>query len=192
MLIVTVYGEDSNEVHTIRSELLRMYEHHDTLHDHPDPLYVSPDVFESSDEVSLLKSSVSKSKLASHTRLASEFLDHAHKLIEIEIGIEARTELRKALIGIMQTAARFSSALDTQKSYLRCEGLSELPGTFDHQSEDMEAFSGHLADLDDEPTCLDGKAILLVIQPAVVLIGMNDGSDYKWRRVLKKAIVWMG
>jgi hypothetical protein len=93
---------------------------------------------------------------------------------------------------ILAKAAKTSAKLYAQRSGLFIQSISELPKTFEANSSYMEPHMLHHRDLEDNEDCLNGQRILLVTQPAVIAIGNSDGSDYTVRRVLKKAVVWMG
>ncbi|THW22969.1 hypothetical protein D6D23_05834 [Aureobasidium pullulans] len=56
----------------------------------------------------------------------------------------------------------------------------------------MDAHSLHFHVLENDEKALDGKEVLQVISPAVVVTGTTDGSDYTRETVWAKAVVWMG
>lgn len=101
-------------------------------------------------------------------------------------------EMHKEILQILAKACHISKNVGTQRSGIECQGLLSLPKNFNHRSKDMEAHQLHNGELEDDDKALDGKPILLVTQPAIIAIGRSDGSDYCAKRVLKKAIVWMG
>lgn len=189
LLTIIVHGEDSTQVHIARSELLRLYEYPDTGYPHfrvPVPQH-RKDI---SEEANQLRSAVTQSKLAVHKRLASEFLNRAQNLIVVKPEEEERVHAR--IVEAMQMGARLAAALGTSKCGLVCLGLSDLPKTFDHTSLEMEEWSGHMGDTFDDPGALDGKPILMVMQPAIVAIGSQDDFHNNCRRVIHKAIVFLG
>jgi len=102
------------------------------------------------------------------------------------------TEVHEEVADLMHMAARFSEKISTQRNIVRCDGLSKLPPTFSRDSEIMQAHCLHSEVLRDNPRALDGKRIMLVVQPAIVQVGKFDGSDHSKEVVLMKAIVWMG
>lgn len=168
------HGETSKEVYTVRSGLMRLMD--------PNTTGKSPE------GVISLKQSTSNSKMAAHRGIAKQFAD----LVRSNVMDEVTAEILEGLEAIVDMAAQFVAKISTQKYTLSCEGLSDLPAVFDHTLDDMEAHPLHSRALRGSPGALDGKAILHVHQPLVVIIGKSDGSDYTCRRTEKKAMVWMG
>lgn len=168
------HGVASKEVHTVRSELMRLMD--------PKTTAKSPE------GAIALKQSTSNSKTAAHRDIAQQFADLAYGNVLEEV----TAEILEGLESIIDMAAQFVTKISTQKYTLSCEGLSDLAAAFDHTSADMEAHPLHSRALRAKPGSLDGKRILLIHQPLVVINGKSDGSDYTCRRREKKAIAWMG
>ncbi|THZ27901.1 hypothetical protein D6C91_02095 [Aureobasidium pullulans] len=82
-------------------------------------------------------------------------------------------------IDVLRPAA-LNSKLQTQ----RLEYRSDSPY--------MDAHSLHFHVLENDEKALDGKEVLQVISPAVVVTGTADGNDYTRETVWAKAVVWMG
>jgi hypothetical protein len=175
MLTDTVCGKKLKEVNTARSELLR--------------LLLPQDTDDSSETiVDQLKTATSNAKAISCLALAEKFFAQGCNMFWKSDSLEQHDQL----VEVMQKADKISTKLCTQRSGLNCQVLSDLPPTFDHTARDMEAHWLHNEEWDDNSEALNGRPILLVTHPAVIAIGKSDGSDYDVRRVLKKAIVWMG
>lgn len=168
------HGRESKEMNTARSDMVRLF----------NPL----DIDTASRELDVFRKQVTEAKSVATGFSASAFFDLASPLL--------KDGDRKGLMGqlreIFSKGVQISTKLTTQRSGLLCKGLESLPPNFDHNSKEMEAHWLHNNDLEDDEAAFDGRPILLVTQPAIVAIGKSDGSDYSSRRVLKKAIVWMG
>jgi hypothetical protein len=171
---MAVHGEECRELNITRSNLLRLYHPRESVQ----PL----------DQVELLKNFIVDAKNESCNSFTTQFLNQAASLFGDLTPAEAHGELNE----IMSKAIELSTKLGTQRSGLRCEGQSDLPAIFDHKSNIMEAHSLHNKDLADDDAALDGRPIVLVTLPAIVAIGKSDGSDYKTRRILGKAVVLVG
>lgn len=102
----------------------------------------------------------------------------------LKSGPQAENELLK----IVKDALEIAVELGIQKSQILLYGIQHLPDTFDHTSEMMEAHQMY-----EHPQALDGRRILIVTYPAILALGNSDGSGYSMnKRVLKKAVVWVG
>jgi hypothetical protein len=101
-------------------------------------------------------------------------------------------EIKASLRTIMEHAGEISYKLWTQRSYVVCYGLAILLSPFNHASDYLKAHSFHGGDLFEDEKALDGWKVLLVTHPAVVVHGDSRGTDYSRKRILKKAVVWMG
>lgn len=174
MLTNTAYEKESKKINTMRSDLIRLI----------DP----KEGDESQRGIGNLRDSTSHAKLKSRTKMAEIFLDLTGDLVPGRSTSEVHQEVSE----IMHTAAQFSTKINTQRNRVRCDGLSNLPPTFKHESNMMQAYCLHSEALRDNPRAMDGKRTLLVVQSAFVLVGKADGSDYSQEVVLKKAFVWMG
>jgi hypothetical protein len=126
------------------------------------------------------------------TQLSFEFLRPAYQLMAYDLIQSNEAELVQRLENIMMTAMEIAGKLGTQRSRLELGTMSNLPEKFDANSRDMQEHTYHHPELDDDEKYLDGKDVLLVVHPAVYAIGSSDGSDRTERRILKKAVVWMG
>jgi hypothetical protein len=134
-----------------------------------------------------LRKALIEVKNASCDGFTKEFIGQ----VKILLTDPSSKETLDELTDIMSKALDISRKLNTQRSGLRCDRAPDLAATFDHTSDMMEAHSLHNKELADDEAALDGKAIILVMQPAIVAIGKSDGSDYSIRRVLRKAVVLM-
>lgn len=110
------------------------------------------------------------------------------------IGKEDQKGMRSDLGSIFYEAGELSYYIWTQKVHINIVRLENLPLqlVFDHRSLYIEAHSSHRATLDEDETSLDGREILQMLHPAIVVFGNSDGADYDKMSVWKKAVVWMG
>lgn len=102
------------------------------------------------------------------------------------------SSLFQQLGDILSKAADITMKLSTQRNGLLVQSMMDLPNTYDPNAETMELHILHHRDTAENENCFNGQKILMVTQPAVIAVGSSDGNDYSVRRVLKKAIVWMG
>jgi hypothetical protein len=117
------------------------------------------------------------------------FIDRANPFIK---HIEKK-KIRGDLDEILQFASDLSFRLWTQRSSLKIEeGRELLNKPFQRNSSTLAAHGFHSVELNDDESCLDEKPILLICHPPVIMCGDSEGMDYTRRRVLKKAVVWMG
>lgn len=128
------------------------------------------------------KASVAVARTTVGETLTTRFLHHFDDVLK------ERPETKENLLRIVSHADVLATELAAQKSYLRCYGIQELPETF---SSDSSLMISHA--LNGEPEDLNGKCVLLVVQPAIIAIGRASGCDYTLPpRVLKKAVIWLG
>ncbi|KAF2131052.1 hypothetical protein P153DRAFT_395444 [Dothidotthia symphoricarpi CBS 119687] len=93
---------------------------------------------------------------------------------------------------LVAKAADLSYTLRTQKNNLGTKGFNDMEHRFAHNNPLMEAHQLHNKHLDEDPTVLDGRSILVITHPALVRKGNEYGTDFGTRVVLKKAVCWMG
>lgn len=178
LMIGAGHGRDHKLASSVRSEILRaLYAPHDTA-----SAQVPVEQYQD------FQSSMGAAIKYECEHLTKEFVAVAQTLTSIP---ESK-EMLEDIENIMLSAAQLSQQLSVQRCSLVIDGLSKLPEKFDASSKYMEAHKTYDADLEDEPTCLDGKDILLVTNPLVMALGSSDGSEPSTIRVLKKARVWMG
>lgn len=104
----------------------------------------------------------------------------------------SHAESNKAIFKIFQQAGDLSSQLWAQKTALEIKTYAELKRNhFTSRSSIMEAHSSHVLD-DPEDQRLDGKLVQVVVHPAILSYGNNEGGDYSNFRVWAKASVWLG
>lgn len=77
-------------------------------------------------------------------------------------------------------------------SRLAHESTGGVDLAYASESDKMELHSMHGRDIDDDPNALDGYAVSIICSPAVVISGNAEGKDYDKKRVIKKAVVWIG
>ncbi|KAF7507830.1 hypothetical protein GJ744_009994 [Endocarpon pusillum] len=98
---------------------------------------------------------------------------------------------REELFGIIQGAGELFSSLWKQKTFIETR-LSDhyRQKAFDITSDQIEAHPAlHLEEGDAK---MDGSPIEMVVQPAVLAWGNEEGEDYDKYKVWAKAVVWLG
>jgi hypothetical protein len=171
----TGHGKRSRKVHALRSELLRLLDPPAT-ENFPERMNQTKGLIETA------------GKMACHG-FAENCLPLLSAFLERKVdSLRAFEFLKEMLI----KAGEVSFKLWTQKSSVAVCWLEELPEIFWSDSDVMEAHRLHCEQLEEDDKSLDGGEILLVTHPAVILYGDSDGQSYAKKRVLKKAVVWMG
>lgn len=171
---ILAHGETSREPQWWRSETLRLLDPPETKAG-------------SSSRAAELKDMIRAARRHSAETFADMFFDRAKPFIK------RAKKIRGDLDEILQFASDLSFRLWTQRSCLTIEerrGLLNKP--FSRDSSILTAHGFHNAELHDDESCLDGRPILLLCHPPVIMCGDSEGMDYTRRRVLKKAVVWMG
>lgn len=100
-----------------------------------------------------------------------------------------REAYTRAIRAIFEQAAQSAMRLWIQRPDIKYLGFEDLKGTpFSSDSMLLEAHNVHqLCDSDDHR--LDGKAIKMVLQPAIIGMGSHEGENYDQTRVWAKAFV---
>jgi hypothetical protein len=161
-------------VHIVRSQILRLL----------DP----PSTASLPADAKVVKEHVAAAKSDFIWKIRQKFLKHATNFLRNPESTVAQDKLEQ----IFYNAAEISSLLWTQRSSVSISGMKSLHQPFNSASEVHAAHQLHAGQLDQDDSCLDGKKIVLVIHPAVYAIGDSEGNNYSTRRILKKAVVWMG
>lgn len=94
--------------------------------------------------------------------------------------------VKKVLAGIYTCAGQLALSLWTQRSFLICLELQQIPRFFTGR-EEMSAHAIH--QLDEEDTRLDGQPIIAIIQPAFLAFGNDNAEHYEQHKVWAEAIV---
>ncbi|THY96971.1 hypothetical protein D6C92_03637 [Aureobasidium pullulans] len=122
-----------------------------------------------------------------------------HCTLDMVDFLNPSTEAVAELANIFQAYADMAWSLWAQKWHidvLRPAALNSKLQTqrleYRSNSPYMDAHSLHFHVLENDEKALDGKEVLQVISPAVVVTGTTDGSDYTRETVWAKAVVWMG
>lgn len=107
---------------------------------------------------------------------------------------ESANQMFQGLIPIIQQAVELAWQVWSRKARLDVFGCSERTAEimYSSKSDMLELHALHGRDVDDDPQALDGKRVLLVCSPVVLLAGNADGKEYEKQRVVKKAVVWLG
>lgn len=93
---------------------------------------------------------------------------------------------------IFRTAVQMSHKLWLRRSSLEIRTLQELPLHFNSGHVLLRPHNLHAKALADNGAALDGQPIRIVVQPAILVRGKSDGSEYGNAVVLNQAVVWMG
>lgn len=97
---------------------------------------------------------------------------------------------RKELFEIIQAAGELFSFLWKQKVYIESR-LEDYQGqAFKAASNQLEAHPA--LRLEDGDPRMDGSLIDLVVQPAILAWGNEEGTAYNESKVWAKAVVWLG
>lgn len=120
------------------------------------------------------------------------YVDHAERF---DSGL-ARVLLRDSdtrkrveeLSEIIRIAGELSASLWKQKIFIECWSLEELQNVpFSVASREMRAHHAH--GLEDKDTKLDGGQVRMVVQPALLAFGNEEGKNYTEYKVWAKAVV---
>ncbi|KAK4541834.1 hypothetical protein LTR36_007366 [Oleoguttula mirabilis] len=158
--------------------------------------YFDPPATTSPSKVAELKELASRGRKSA----ASDFADDCIADVKgILIPVKAKQDASIALCAIAQKAADMAWSFWAQKTFIKVVRLNALnhyegrpdggPILYRAASRIMEAAPSHTIDLDDDPTALDGREVLLLSSPAIVAYGDVDGLHYDTLKVWKKAVV---
>jgi hypothetical protein len=97
---------------------------------------------------------------------------------------------RKELFEIIQATGELFSSLWKQKVHIetRLEDFHRKP--FNVASNQLESHPA--LHLEEGDTKMDGSLIEMVVQPAILAWGNEEGKDYNEYKVWAKAVVWLG
>lgn len=98
---------------------------------------------------------------------------------------------RKELYEIIRALGELFSSLWKQKANIVCWGLDHFQDVpFIVASDLMTAHPAYR--LDEGDSRLDGLPIQMVVQPAILAYGNEEGKNYDHYKVWAKAVVWCG
>lgn len=140
---------------------------------------LDPPLTDANADVAAAKAIAKNSRVDVSRRLAGRFMRTYAGLFKED---DTRGAL-SALESILGEAAELSWNLWTRKARLK----SELPGLGEFEYHPL-----HLRELDDDPEALDGRDMVVLCDAAITLRGTAEGQDFHQRRVVKKAVIWMG
>lgn len=148
-----------------------------------------------SKEAIRMRESAASSRKAASEKLASECIQDVEAMLQGE-----RTASEKKLGEIFHGCAELAWNLWTQRTHIRTLDIQALQKDlghvselqFDSESDLLEAHAQHSRDLCNDAQALDSHAVLLLVNPAIVVAGTTQGTDYQMRKIWKKAVVWMG
>ena len=124
---------------------------------------------------------------------ASRFLSGPARYLLRDGDQETRGACFRDLVVVMASAARLARDLSTQRTNVQMRGLRELRGVpFKVDSGLMEAHRLHKLDVEeDERYGLDGSRVMVVVHPAVVAYGTDEGENYSACKIWSAATVWL-
>jgi hypothetical protein len=130
-----------------------------------------------------------KRKDAYYHRATNTFENYARVLYR-KLDNAASPQRWNELYDIIRAAGELFSSLWKQKVYIESR-LDYYHGTpFNVTSKELEAHPA--LHLEDGDTRLDGAPVEIVIQPAILAWGNEEGKYYDYSKVWAKAIVWVG
>lgn len=98
---------------------------------------------------------------------------------------------RKELYEIIRALGELFSSLWKQKANIVCWGLDHFQNEpFTVASDLMSAHPAYR--LDEGDSIFDGLPVQMVVQPAIVAYGNEEGKNYDLYKVWAKAVVWVG
>ncbi|KAF2429184.1 hypothetical protein EJ08DRAFT_680145 [Tothia fuscella] len=169
------HGQDSSEVHTWRAQLFRLLEPHSEIHE--------------DDAKSDTRLKVEEARAVYSSQAAEKFLCCARRFLRPDLP----GNCREKLFNIFQAAGLLSFNLATQKGNVRQMTLANVRhAKFDAAKDVWTPHQLHYGDMHGNGKLLDGRPIILVAHPGLMVRGDSGGTDYSVRRWLKKATVWMG
>lgn len=120
------------------------------------------------------------------------YIDHAERFDSGPARVLFRhSDTRKRveeLSEIIRIACELSASLWKQKIFMKCWSLEELQNIpFFVASREMKAH--HAYGLEDQDTKLDGGQVQMVVQPALLAFGNEEGKNYTEYKVWAKAVV---
>lgn len=133
-----------------------------------------------------IRNTAEHSRACASQRLAQSILAEFSDAFSIENLPRAGLELEE----LIAEASALSHRLWTRKA--RVVMWRPEKQWYSSQSEDVAAHPLHMGELDDDPNALEASEIVLVCSPAVWVHGTTEGKDFQAKRMIKKAVVWMG
>lgn len=98
---------------------------------------------------------------------------------------------RKELYEIIRATGELFTSLWKQKAHIVCRGLDHFQSKpFTVTSDLMTAHAAYR--LDEADIRLDGLPVQMVVQPAILAYGNEEGKNYDEYKVWAKAVVWCG
>ncbi|KAF7169280.1 hypothetical protein CNMCM5623_002076 [Aspergillus felis] len=121
--------------------------------------------------------------------LVNRFLTSPARTLLRRVGNnDAVNQRARELRSLYDGAAQLALSLWTQRAFMTCQSLRELP-RFTVSDPMMSAHRLHLLDEDD--TRLDGKRIFLCVQPAILAFGSENAEHYNQYKIWSPAVVVM-
>lgn len=124
-------------------------------------------------------------------RLTENFLGGPARYLLQHLTEQEGHECFEWLVDQIDRALTKSTHLWTHRSYMKCVGLEG--GSLDFLDIRSEVAKPHLMQHPGDPTSYDGLPITMLVQPAVVVFGTEEGEAYQtMRRVWMPARVLLG
>jgi hypothetical protein len=140
----------------------------------------------------------SKGQSSSHLQKKEEYYHHTTFLFDSgparvlyrQCDSQHASQRHKELLEIMRTAGQLFISLWKQKVFIAAWGLEKFQKMpFSIASNEMMAHPA--MGLEEGDTRMDGWPVQMVVQPAIVAFGNEDGSNYNEYKVWAKALVWL-
>ena len=94
------------------------------------------------------------------------------------------------LLEVMRALGDLFSSLFKQRAFTACWGKEKLQKMqFSADSRTMAAHPSH--GLEDGDARLNGRTVQMVVQPAILAYGNEEGRNYGESKVWSKAVVWL-
>lgn len=107
--------------------------------------------------------------------------------------------MQTSLTPIILEASELAAQLWTRKSRVEIGcwvGLiaagDPLKLVYSADAKALQPHSLHNREIDDDPTAMDGREVILICSPMVGSSGNLEGKEYEKQVLVKKALVWMG
>lgn len=124
------------------------------------------------------------------SELVEEYLSGPVDILLRPIGNDGPvTQRRKDLLTLYDDGAKLALSLWSQRSFLTCQSQEELP-IFSGGSPMMSAHRLH--QLDDDDRRMDGRKVILFVQPAIIAFGSENAENYDQSKVWAAAVVVVG
>ena len=125
-----------------------------------------------------------------YSELVNDFEQSPARLLYRDCSGHACSNRRKQLLDIFCPTGEYFSRLWAQKAYIDVLDLTDLKKIpYQNDSDLLEAHAVHNLENGDER--MDGMPVQMVVEPAIIAWGNEQGENYDARKIWAKAVVWM-